>query len=139
MSAQDGKHFFGQLLHGLLQNLQPLQQAEEQLLHSSPLQEPAKDLLAATCQLLGPPHYLQQVLQSVTGLEDQMSSVEPRQLEARHSTVTLHAYLSIGIRRHACTCCMLQLACQLSEPLPGCHVLLEPASYKVVCGICFFI
>ena len=84
LSPEEGRSFFQQLLHGLLHNLQPLQGPETQL-HSSPLQEASKDTLASACQLLGPTAFLQQVLQSVTGLGTQSASVDPKQLEVPYN------------------------------------------------------
>ena len=81
MPPEEGRSFFQQLLHGLLHNLQPLQGPGETQLHSSPLREGSKDTLAAICQLLGPTAFLQQVLQSVTGLGPQSASLDPKQLE----------------------------------------------------------
>lgn len=81
MSPEEGKSFFGQLLQGLLHNLQPLQAPGELQLHSSPLREASDNMLAATCQLLGPKAFLHQVLQSVTGLGSQSAAVDPKQLE----------------------------------------------------------
>lgn len=83
MSAEEGRSFFQQLLHGLLHNLQPLQGPGETQLHSSPLREASKDTLAAACQVLGPQAFLHQVLQSVTGLGTQSASLDPKQLEVR--------------------------------------------------------
>ena len=78
---EDSEAFFLQLLHGLLANLQPLQQHEGQQPQDSPLQEACKEVLAAVCQLVGPQHYLHQVLHSVPGLTDQAAPVAPKALE----------------------------------------------------------
>lgn len=81
ISTEEGKQFFQQLLQGLLPSLQPLQAAEDHQVHSSPLREPAKELLAATCHLLGPQGFLQQVLNSVGSLGNQSAALDPKQLE----------------------------------------------------------
>ena len=87
MSPEAGRSFFQQLLYGLLHNLQPLQGPDKAQLHSSPLREGSKDTLAAICQLLGPRPFLQQVLQSVTGLGPQSASLDPKQLEVLYNCV----------------------------------------------------
>ena len=84
LSPEEGKAFFTQLLHGLLGNVQPMQQSnqhQEQQLQDSALREPSKDMLAAICQLLGPEVYLLHVLQSVNGLSNQAAPVDPNKLE----------------------------------------------------------
>ncbi|KAL3139646.1 Nuclear import receptor [Trebouxia sp. C0009 RCD-2024] len=82
MSCEEGSSFFGQLLHGLLHNLQPVQVPGQPHLQSSPLREACKEVLAATCQLLGPEAFLQQVLGSVPGLGSHSASLDPKPLEA---------------------------------------------------------
>lgn len=81
MSCEEGSSFFGQLLHGLLHNLQPVQVPGQPHLQSSPLREACKEVLAATCQLLGPEAFLQQVLGSVPGLGSHSASLDPKPLE----------------------------------------------------------
>ena len=81
MSPEEGSSFFVQLLHGLLHSLQPVQVPGQPHLQGSPLREPSKEVLAATCQLLGPKAFLQQVLGSVPGLGSQSASLDPKQLE----------------------------------------------------------
>ena len=83
IDAHDIQSMFGQLLHGLLHNLQPMQQ--EQQLHSSPLREASKDILATTCQLMGSEIYLQQVLQSVAGFENESVPLDSKSLEVGHA------------------------------------------------------
>ena len=99
MRPEEGRSFFQQLLHGLLHNLQPLQGPGETQLHSSPLQEGSKDTLAAICQLLGPTAFLQQVLQSVTGLGPQSASLDPKQLEVLDTHVS---FIDPCARRSPC-------------------------------------
>lgn len=107
MSPEEGISFFQQLLHGLLHNLQPLQGLGETQLQSSPLRESSKDTLAAICQLLGPTAFLQQVLQSVTGLRPQSASVDPKQLEVLDNHVSLLALLC-----RMCCCCSVRVCCR---------------------------
>ena len=81
LGPEETRAFFLQLLHGLLTNLQPTQQQEQDQANESPLHEACKDVLAAVCQLLGPEQFLQTVLQPVGGLTDPAASVDPKSLE----------------------------------------------------------
>lgn len=81
LSSEEGSSFFGKLLHGLLHNLQPVQVPGQPHLQSSPLREACKEVLAATCQLLGPEAFLHQVLGSVPGLGSPSASLDPKPLE----------------------------------------------------------
>lgn len=110
MSPEEGRSFFEQLLFGLLHNLQPLQGPGETQLHSSPLREASKDILASACQVLGPTAFLHQVLQSVTGLGTQSASLNPKQLEVSLNHVSrvcsmckgfLHVYVLCRICCHS--------------------------------------
>ena len=82
ISESEGAAFFIRLLQGLLANLQPggLQARESQ--GTSPLRLAAKDVLASTCQLLGPERFLQQTLQSVEGI-GAAQPLSSHQLEVR--------------------------------------------------------
>ncbi len=81
LGPEETRAFFLQLLQGLLTNLQPEQQQEQEQVTESPLREACKNVLAAVCQLLGPEQFLQMVLQPVGGLTDHAASIEPRVLE----------------------------------------------------------
>jgi len=81
LGPEETTAFFLHLLHGLLTNLQPTQQQEQDQANQSPLREACKDVLAAVCQLLGPEQFLQTVLQPVGGLTDPAASVDPQVLE----------------------------------------------------------
>ncbi len=81
LGPEETRAFFLQLLHGLLTNLQPAQQQEQEQANECPLREACKDVLAVVCQLLGPEQFLQTVLQPVGGLTDPAASVDPRVLE----------------------------------------------------------
>ena len=80
LSTRESAAFFRQLLQGLLVNLQPLQDPQQQL-QSSPLRNACDGLLPATCQLLSPEQYVQQVLQSASGLADPAAGIDCRPLE----------------------------------------------------------
>ncbi|DBA67383.1 TPA: hypothetical protein ACH3X2_001674 [Trebouxia sp. C0005] len=82
LGPEETRAFFLQLLHGLLTNLQPIQQQEQEQANASPLREACKDALAAVCQLLGPETFLHTVLQPVGGLTDPAASVNPKVLQA---------------------------------------------------------
>jgi len=81
LGPEETRAFFLQLLHGLLTNLQPTQQQEQEQANESPLREACKDVLAAVCQLLGPEQFLQTVLQPVGGLTDPAAPVDLKVLE----------------------------------------------------------
>lgn len=81
LGPEETRAFFLQLLHGLLTNLQPIQQQEQEQANASPLREACKDALAAVCQLLGPETFLHTVLQPVGGLTDPAASVNPKVLQ----------------------------------------------------------
>lgn len=113
VTPEEGRSFFQQLLHGLLHNLQPLQGPGGTQLHSSPLREASKDTLAAICQLLGPTAFLQQLLQSVTGLGSQSASLDPKQLEVLddHVSVSLCKAVSMSLCWLYCVKCVAVAAC----------------------------
>ena len=81
LSAKESAAFFQQLLQGLLVNLQPLPDTQQQQLQSSPLQSACEGLLPAICQLLSPEQYVQQVLQSASGSTNPAAVVDCRALE----------------------------------------------------------
>ncbi len=146
LSPEEGDAFFLQLLHGLLRNLKPLQQPGEQQLQDSPLREASKDVLAATCKLLGPEEYLKQVLQSAGGLTSQAAAVDPSALEVcarfkHYSDVCLNShYLQLMCRQlqviviitlaHASVACCLHGFHRYMHFAP----LLCTFIYKVICG-----
>ena len=83
ISQQEGVAFFSRLLQGLLSNLSSQGGSSGDPQQATPLQAAAKDVLAATCQLLGPERFLQQVLQSVEGLGAGAQQLNASQLEVR--------------------------------------------------------
>ena len=81
LSTQECAAFFQQLLQGLLLNLQPVQDASQQQMQSSPLRSASESLLPAICQLLGAEQYVQQVLHSASGVSNPAQGIDGRALE----------------------------------------------------------
>lgn len=106
MGPEEGSSFFGQLLHGLLHNLQPVQGPGQAELQSSPLRGACKEVLAATCQVLGPQAFLQQVLGSVPGLRRQPASLDPKQLQVHVFSCSLSSKSQVSG-----TCCIFIAVC----------------------------
>ena len=108
VSQQEGASFFSRLLQGLLANLQPQAGLTGEPQRPSPLQSAAKDVLAATCQLLGTDSFLQQVLQSVEGLGDAAKPINASQLEVGYCSVALFKCLQSAAQgKLLATCCIL--------------------------------